>query len=404
MTQKPHVTIVMGAYNRLEFLKLALDSIRHEVASIPHEIIVVDGGSDDGSLEWLITQKDVLTIVQHNRGHFLGKPIPRRSWGYFMNLAFKTAQADYILMMSDDTIFHPGAVQTGLDFVRDQQARGQNVGAVPFYFHDVGKEPLTQYKIFTLFGTPMLNHGIYVRDALEKIGYADETTFSFYGSDSDICFKLRHAGYDILPCEAALMLHCEQHPMRQMNTPSDRWVQDLTALVDKWKGILIPPDAKINAGQTDIIAITYTDPDNLARVFDVALAPTPDTPVSVGDVSLNQIESRLQSLLASVRHNIFITQKTQTYFEQTRSPLWQVLASARWIAPLRGWVKRRLQARAGVAQADIMPPVTPDDDTQSRLTHMDETLQAITTAVQHNIQLSQALYEAWQQTDKRGKP
>jgi glycosyltransferase involved in cell wall biosynthesis len=62
------VSIVLGSYNRLPFLKLTIESIRREMENSAHEIIVVDGGSTDGSMEWLIQQKDVLTIIQNNRG------------------------------------------------------------------------------------------------------------------------------------------------------------------------------------------------------------------------------------------------------------------------------------------------------------------------------------------------
>jgi glycosyltransferase involved in cell wall biosynthesis len=82
---------VIGSFNRAPFLRLAIESVRRELASLASEIIAVDGGSDDGALPWLIAQKDIITIVQHNRGLWRGKPLERRSWGYFMNLGFKCA-------------------------------------------------------------------------------------------------------------------------------------------------------------------------------------------------------------------------------------------------------------------------------------------------------------------------
>ena len=83
------VSIVLGSYNRKAFLQEAIESIRCNGITVPYEIIVVDGGSTDGSKEWLINQPDIITIVQHNRmasGNQLSK---RRNWGYFMNLSFK---------------------------------------------------------------------------------------------------------------------------------------------------------------------------------------------------------------------------------------------------------------------------------------------------------------------------
>ena len=112
------LSIVLGSFNRLKFLKYAVQSIRNELkdANFPYEIIVVDGGSDDGSLNWLLKQKDIITVVQHNRGTWKGQPIERRSWGYFMNLGFKSAQGKYICMLSDDCLVIPDAIKNGYSF------------------------------------------------------------------------------------------------------------------------------------------------------------------------------------------------------------------------------------------------------------------------------------------------
>ena len=46
----------------------------------------------DATIRWLARQKDIVSIIQHNRGKWQGKPIERRSWGYFMNQGFKCAR------------------------------------------------------------------------------------------------------------------------------------------------------------------------------------------------------------------------------------------------------------------------------------------------------------------------
>ena len=89
---KPQISVVLGSFNRRRYLRATLGAVRGHGIAVPYEIIVVDGGSTDGALQYLTKQKDVITIVQHNRGTWQGKPIVRRSWGYFMNLAFKAAQ------------------------------------------------------------------------------------------------------------------------------------------------------------------------------------------------------------------------------------------------------------------------------------------------------------------------
>ena len=53
----------MGSKNRKNLLKATINSIRTNGFNGNIEIIVVDGGSTDGTCDWLAKQTDVFTIV-----------------------------------------------------------------------------------------------------------------------------------------------------------------------------------------------------------------------------------------------------------------------------------------------------------------------------------------------------
>jgi Predicted glycosyltransferases len=200
--EKPVISVVLGTYNRLKFLKLTIQSIRKELLCLnfPGEIIVIEGGSTDGTLSWLTQQKDIITIVQHNRGTWQGKPIKRRSWGYFMNLGFKCAQGKYICMISDDCLLIPNALVNGFSFFEQQLKEGKKVGSLAFYWRNIPffytnwtKEKT--YLVQCVFNIPVVNSGMYLKQALEEINYADEETYLFYSGDLDICLRLTQHGY-----------------------------------------------------------------------------------------------------------------------------------------------------------------------------------------------------------------
>jgi GT2 family glycosyltransferase len=227
------ISIVLGTYNRLDFLKLTLASIRKEVSDLDHEIIIIDGGSTDGTIKWLSKQKDVITIIQHNRGIWIGRPIKRRSWGYFMNLGFKCTQGEYICMLSDDCLVIPGAIKNGKELFDKKIDEGKKIGAMAFYWREWPGEK--EYKIGLTLGNKMfVNHGIFLRKALESVRYIDEDSYQFYHADGDLCLKMWQQGYECIESPDSYVEHYSHanKKVRQSNAITHR--KDWENYLKRW--------------------------------------------------------------------------------------------------------------------------------------------------------------------------
>lgn len=257
------VSIVLGSYNRKTFLQEAIESIRCNGITVPYEIIVVDGGSTDGSKEWLIDQPDIITIVQHNRmasGNQLSK---RRSWGYFMNLSFKCAAGQYIVMISDDSLLVPGAVMNGVTHCETLRQNGRNIGAVAFYWRNWPEQQ--EYWVGLTHGEKMfVNHGLYVRSALQQVAWIEEDRYQFYCADGDVCLKLWQQGYEVVDCPTSFVEHFSHTNLaiRTSNLESEQ--MDRTVYQERWRGIFFDPD---KPNRRDWVYLAYQDLTKTAEAF-----------------------------------------------------------------------------------------------------------------------------------------
>ena len=247
--EKDHtqISVVLGSLNRKRFLKAAIQSVRKNGISVPYEIIVVDGGSTDGSLRWLSRQKDIITIVQHNLGNFGGQPVIRRSWGYFMNLAFRCAQGRFIVMISDDSLLIPASIMNGIHYFEDLTAQGRTIGAVAFYFRNWPEQP--KYFVRTTLGDKIaVNHGMFLRSALEDVGWIEEERYRFYHADGDLCLKLWQRGYEVVDCPRAFVEHFRHANSKVRKHNIQKQKADWSAYLNRWKGIFYDPDKDDTGG------------------------------------------------------------------------------------------------------------------------------------------------------------
>jgi GT2 family glycosyltransferase len=109
------VSAVTGTYNRLSHLKRLVASVRSSISPYPYEIVLVDGGSTDGTIEWCKSQPDVTLIEQ---GELLGAIKA-------FNAGCKAATGRYVAILNDDIEIKGKTLSTAYEYLEKYPQVGQ---------------------------------------------------------------------------------------------------------------------------------------------------------------------------------------------------------------------------------------------------------------------------------------
>jgi len=119
LNASPLIALVTGTYNRLPLLQRMIASFERSLPRhINYEIILVDGGSTDGTPEWCAGNNRI-RLIQHGG--------LRGAIAAFCDGA-RCATADYVLLANDDVEFRPGGVMAAVAHLE----RNRACGAVAF--------------------------------------------------------------------------------------------------------------------------------------------------------------------------------------------------------------------------------------------------------------------------------
>jgi len=96
------ISIVIVSFNTAPELVACLESLARCAAALPHEIIVVDNGSSDGSVEAVRTRFPTAQVIANQENLGFSKA---------NNQALPLARGEYVLFLNPDSEMQPGTVE-----------------------------------------------------------------------------------------------------------------------------------------------------------------------------------------------------------------------------------------------------------------------------------------------------
>ena len=223
------VSVIIVCFNDRDVLLPCLESIYQGQDGARFEVILVDNGSRDGSVEAVRERfRDVRIVAPgYNAGYTGGN-----------NYGFERADGRYVLFLNPDTILHPGALG-GMVARADRLPRAGAVGPhvvnpdgslqrscfrsptvadfvsvalflhrLPGYSELVGvlgyrdDEYEREHPVHVVSGCCLLAR----RELLARIGAFDDAYFIYF-EETDLCERIRQSGRDVVYTPAATIKH-----------------------------------------------------------------------------------------------------------------------------------------------------------------------------------------------------
>lgn len=206
-------SIIILTYNKLEYTKQCIESIREFTEKDSYELIVIDNNSTDETPKWLEEQEDIITILnEDNKGFPKG-----------CNQGIEIATGDNILLLNNDTV----VTKNWLKNLTTALYSDESVGAVGpvtnncsnFQNIAVTYNNLEEMKVFAeeynksnsenwehrliLIGFCLLVK----KEVVDKIGLLDERFSPGNYEDDDYCFRITEAGYKLILCKDTFIHH-----------------------------------------------------------------------------------------------------------------------------------------------------------------------------------------------------
>lgn len=173
MSALPLVTIVTPSYNQAQYLERTICSVLAQDYA-PLEYIVVDGGSNDGSV-------DIIRRYADRLAWWVSEPDSGQAEG--INKGLQRASGEIVAWLNSDDIYLPGAIRQAVEALQSNSAPGMVYGeaiAIDGEGYPLGRFTFEDWQLPDLMAFRIIcQPAVFMRrSVLEKAGYL-ERSFHF---------------------------------------------------------------------------------------------------------------------------------------------------------------------------------------------------------------------------------
>jgi tetratricopeptide (TPR) repeat protein len=199
---------------------------------VNYEVIVVDGGSTDGTKEFLSAQPDNVKVIFDEKLEGAVKAF---------NKGLRAAQGEYVCWLNDDILVIENALDEMFNFLKDE--RHAKIGMGAFYYTIMDKDGRCSHNfiINDVAGIPYADQGMLRTSLMKEMGYFDESFFK-YSFDPDFSMRVWERGLAVVGCKKAKFIHYqvldETRNLFPSNGPNSIGTKDGQVFFKKWEGKL----------------------------------------------------------------------------------------------------------------------------------------------------------------------
>lgn len=210
----PKTTVVIPNYNGIQYIEECLNSIYR--GTVVPEVLVVDNGSGDGSLELVKERFPQTHVIAFEENYGFCKAV---------NAGIRAAGTEYVLLLNNDTVadkemiarleatldeipqaFSAAAKMISLYHPKQLDGAGDFYCALGWAYSRGKDQPVERYSEPGRIFSSCAGAALYRRSVFEKIGYFDENHFA-YLEDMDIGYRANIYGYDNRYVPDAVVYH-----------------------------------------------------------------------------------------------------------------------------------------------------------------------------------------------------